>query len=279
MGIPFYLVLEKQRRELEGGGVLPVRSLAYHEEHPYPELQVVRGVQICCRLRGDSERCGMEINGKRFSVRYPHLLIKRPNEVHRMIDGKWASAFYVAYPAEALEEIRRIGFEDSFTVCELPDSRELSGLFLRFQEFAGCSEDFGIADRIDLLAFQMMRELLLIRKRSRTPLAAADRKIREIASFLRMNFLKENDLDQIARHFGFSRRNFSRRWEKSGYPPPARFLFMLRMEEAKRLLAETSTPIWKIAELLHYQRSAWFCFAFRRLTGETPLHYRKRFRK
>ena len=156
----------------------------------------------------------------------------------------------------------------------MPDSRELSGLFLRFQELAGCSEEFGMADRID----QMTRELLLIRKRSRTPLAAADRKIREIASFLRMNFLKENDLDQIARHFGFSRRNFSRHWEKSGYPP-ARFLFILRREEAKRLPAETSTPIWKIAEHLHYQQSTWFCFAFRRYLGETPLHDRRRFRK
>ena len=55
--------------------------------------------------------------------------------------------------------------------------------------------------------------------------------------------------------------------------------FYARMEEAKRLLAETSTPIWKIAEHLHYQQSAWFCFAFRRYVGETPLHYRRRFRK
>lgn len=274
MAVSFYLNLENRQRELHA--VPAVRSMAYHLEHPSLRLQLIRGVQICFRFGGDTDGCSVDIDGRRYAGRYPHLLIKRPGETHRISEPGWNNSFYFTYADESLDELRRCGLDDDLVLCELPDSPELNGLFLRIQELAGHSEGFGAADRIDMLCFQMFQEVLLIRKRGRTPLAESDEKIRRIASYLRLNFQQEIDFDELARKSGLSRRTFSRHWERTGYPPPAQFLFELRMGEAKRLLAETPLPVWEIAYRLHYRGCAWFCAAFRRHAGETPLQYRRR---
>lgn len=276
MSVPFILNFEKKERMLENPQIPPVRSLAHLVFHPYSSTMFVDTLQFCCGFGGDTEICRRVVNGREYICRYPHIFIKRPNEFHVVKEGKFNTAIYFTYDRKYADAIRALGVEDELSLCPMPESAAFHALFMQLQEFARHSEEFGVVDRIDMLCFQIVREILLARKLEQTPLAEADEKIRRIASYLRLNCMQEIDFDELARQHGFSRRTFSRHWEKSGYPSPAQFLFELRMMEAKRLLAETSTPIWKIAELLHYQGSAWFCFSFRKHTGETPLGFRKR---
>ncbi len=276
MSVPFILNFEKKERMLENPQIPPVRSLAHHVFHPYSSTMFVDTLQFCCCFGGDTEICRRVVNGREYICRYPHIFIKRPNEFHVVKEGKFNTGIYFTYDRKYADAIRALGVEDELSLCPMPESAAFHALFMQLQEFARHSEEFGVVDRIDMLCFQIVREILLARKLEQTPLAEADEKIRRIASYLRLNCMQEIDFDELARQHGFYRRTFSRHWEKSGYPSPAQFLFELRMMEAKRLLAETSTPIWKIAELLHYQGSAWFCFSFRKHTGETPLGFRKR---
>lgn len=276
MSVPFILNFEKKERMLENPQIPPVRSLAHLVFHPYSSTMFVDTLQFCCCFGGDTEICRRVVNGREYICRYPHIFIKRPNEFHVVKEGKFNTVIYFTYDRKYADAIRGLGVEDELSLCPMPESAAFHALFMQLQEFARHSEEFGVVDRIDMLCFQIVREILLARKLEQTPLAEVDEKIRRIASYLRLNCMQEIDFDELARQHGFSRRTFSRHWEKSGYPSPAQFLFELRMMEAKRLLAETSTPIWKIAELLHYQGSAWFCFSFRKHTGETPLGFRKR---
>lgn len=276
MSVPFILNFEKKERMLENPQIPPVRSLAHLVFHPYSSTMFVDTLQFCCCFSGDTKICRRVVNGREYICRYPHIFIKRPNEFHEVKEGKFNTVIYFTYDRKYADAIRALGVEDELSLCPMPESAAFHALFMQLQEFARHSEEFGVVDRIDMLCFQIVREILLARKLEQTPLAEADEKIRRIASYLRLNCMQEIDFDELARQHGFSRRTFSRHWEKSGYPSPAQFLFELRMMEAKRLLAETSTPIWKIAELLHYQGSAWFCFSFRKHTGETPLGFRKR---
>ena len=244
MSVPFILNFEKKERMLENPQIPPVRSLAHLVFHPYSSTMFVDTLQFCCCFGGDTEICRRVVNGREYICRYPHIFIKRPNEFHVVKEGKFNTVIYFTYDRKYADAIRALGVEDELSLCPMPESAAFHALFMQLQEFARHSEEFGVVDRIDMLCFQIVREILLARKLEQTPLAEADEKIRRIASYLR--------------------------------PSPAQFLFELRMMEAKRLLAETSTPIWKIAELLHYQGSAWFCFSFRKHTGETPLGFRKR---
>ena len=248
MSVPFILNFEKKERMLENPQIPPVRSLAHLVFHPYSSTMFVDTLQFCCCFSGDTEICRRVVNGREYICRYPHIFIKRPNEFHVVKEGKFNTVIYFTYDWKYADAIRALGVEDELSLCPMPESAAFHALFMQLQEFARHSEEFGVVDRI----------------------------IRRIASYLRLNCMQKIDFDELARQHGFSRRTFSRHWEKSGYPSPAQFLFELRMMEAKRLLAETSTPIWKIAELLHYQGSAWFCFSFRKHTGETPLGFRKR---
>lgn len=49
-----------------------------------------------------------------------------------------------------------------------------------------------------------------------------------------------------------------------------------RIEEAKRLLVQTATPIYEIAELLLFNHSSHFSRVFKSITGVTPKEYRER---
>lgn len=48
-----------------------------------------------------------------------------------------------------------------------------------------------------------------------------------------------------------------------------------RIEESKRLLLQTSTPIYEIAELLLFSSASHFSRVFKEFTGTTPLKYRQ----
>ncbi len=274
MDVAFILYLAQQPRELET--VLPVYSLAEHVERPVMAEQTIRGVQICYRFSGNAETAVVEIDGKRYEARYPVLLIKRPGETHRSPSPERNSGFYFTYRAEALDELRARGLDDDLVMCELPQTPEIAAGFRQLRELAKHAGEFGAADRIDMLSLRLFQEFLLARKKHQSPLEEEDEKLRRIVSHLQRNFLDEIDLDELAKGSGFSRRTFSRRWARTGLPPPAQYLFELRMAEAKRLLTETALPVWEISQRLRYRGSAWFCAAFRRHTGETPLQYRRR---
>ena len=47
------------------------------------------------------------------------------------------------------------------------------------------------------------------------------------------------------------------------------------MELSKKLLEDTTLPIWRIAEYLNFETSNYFSSSFRRRFGISPLTYRK----
>jgi YesN/AraC family two-component response regulator len=53
------------------------------------------------------------------------------------------------------------------------------------------------------------------------------------------------------------------------------YIVMRRMDEAKKLVRATSLRISEIAERLGYQDIAYFSNTFKKMTGKTPLEYRK----
>lgn len=276
MSVSFLLNLEQQPREL--AAVPPVRSMAYLREHPTIPQLLSGCVQFCLRFSGSGSSAVIEIDGKRYEEEYPQLLIKRPGELIRVPRPEWNNCFFFTYREEYFDRFRACGLDDAFVVCKQVLTPEISALFRRIQALAEHPGAFGATDRIDMLCFQMFQELMLACRRMQCPQTEEDEKIRRIVSHLQRNFTDEIDLEELARNAGFSLRTFSRRWKRTGLPPPARYLFDLRMEEAERLLAETALPVWEISRRLNYRNSAWFCAAFRRRTGETPLQFRRRHR-
>ncbi|MFZ7127353.1 MAG: helix-turn-helix domain-containing protein [Desulfobacterales bacterium] len=73
-------------------------------------------------------------------------------------------------------------------------------------------------------------------------------------------------------------RTFKRRFKKATGLTPIAYVQRLRVEDAKRRLERTQTPVEEISWKVGYEDPAFFRRLFRRTTGLSPGAYRKRFR-
>lgn len=75
---------------------------------------------------------------------------------------------------------------------------------------------------------------------------------------------------------GVSHEHFNRVFTQSVGVTPGRYLRGIRIENAKKLLAETNDTIEIIAKTTGFEGGNYFCRVFKTETGETPGQYRRR---
>ena len=86
-------------------------------------------------------------------------------------------------------------------------------------------------------------------------------------------------VEDLAESICMSPFHFARMFKKSTGEAPHEYLTRLRMDEAKRLLAETSEPLATIAARVGYRTQAHFTGVFHERTGVTPRAFRIRARR
>ena len=79
----------------------------------------------------------------------------------------------------------------------------------------------------------------------------------------------------LASTAGYSADHFTRAFKEALGRTPQDFVVHARIERARQLLAESSLPIGRIAELLGYASPYFFSRQFRQLTGRTPREHRR----
>ncbi|MDR6497605.1 transcriptional regulator GlxA family with amidase domain [Burkholderia ambifaria] len=84
-------------------------------------------------------------------------------------------------------------------------------------------------------------------------------------------------LARLSDHVAMSERTLHRRFRDAVGAPPLRYLQTLRIEVAKRLLAETKLAIDTVCERVGYADISGFRQLFKRETGISPGEYRRRF--
>jgi transcriptional regulator GlxA family with amidase domain len=83
--------------------------------------------------------------------------------------------------------------------------------------------------------------------------------------------------DGMRRRSGLSERSFARRFRAATGHSPIAYVQRLRIEDAKRRLERTDTPVERIAWEVGYEDPAAFRRLFRRIAGVSPGAYRRRF--
>ena len=94
-------------------------------------------------------------------------------------------------------------------------------------------------------------------------------------AFLRENLSQKVTLDQIADACNMSVSSMESKFRAITGKSVYGYMIQLRMEEAMRLLCETSYSITQIAERCGYENLFYFCNAFKKHTKMTPSEYRK----
>ncbi len=253
-----------------------VRSVGCFTALQLPHRQRVEGVQFCYRFYADSNWIQFDHDGHTRGGGFPQFLVKRPGEWVETDSEAKLDVFWVSFDDAELPWFRERGLPDDLTISELNLSARQLALIRDLQELCTHSAEPGAADRIDLLALELTAETLLKIEEERSPNSRPEREISRIASWLQLHFSDEIDFDELAGKHGFSRRSFFRHWNNCHAETPAQYVARLRLEEARRLLCNTTWSIGRIALTLGYNSETYFSGVFRKSEHQTPTEYRKR---
>ena|SRR5438128_6205582 len=128
------------------------------------------------------------------------------------------------------------------------------------------------------LAIHLLRSYLTVRKSAQIELSRVglvDRRLRRALEFMHDNYARELALEEIAASAYLSEYHFARLFKQVTGATPHVYLANLRIEKARRLLAETAHPIIEIAAMVGYQSQSHFTKIFKAITGLTPRAYRE----
>ncbi|HEX6048890.1 MAG TPA: helix-turn-helix domain-containing protein [Gemmatimonadaceae bacterium] len=105
-----------------------------------------------------------------------------------------------------------------------------------------------------------------------------DAEIEGAQRWLHDHFSVANPVEQMIKRSKLAERTFKRRFVSATGLTPIVYVQRLRVEDAKRRLERTDTPVDEISWKVGYEDSAFFRRLFKRTTGLAPGAYRKRFR-
>ncbi|WP_313384509.1 AraC family transcriptional regulator [Chishuiella sp.] len=102
-----------------------------------------------------------------------------------------------------------------------------------------------------------------------------DKKLLEIADYLRDNLEKNLTIDDIAKKFGLSSRTLSRKFKDGLGINYVRFLRSLRITRSLELISKNQFNMYEIAMLVGYNSLSSFSNVFYKVTGIRPTEYSK----
>lgn len=105
-----------------------------------------------------------------------------------------------------------------------------------------------------------------------------DAAIRAAQEWIATHFSVASPLEEMLRRSGLAERTFKRRFTTATGMSPIAYVQRLRIEEAKRRLERTATPVDEISWKVGYEEPTFFRRLFKRVTGLTPIAYRRRFK-
>jgi transcriptional regulator GlxA family with amidase domain len=104
-----------------------------------------------------------------------------------------------------------------------------------------------------------------------------DAEITDAQEWLATAFSIANPVEEMVKRSKLAERTFKRRFADATGLAPLVYVQRLRIEDAKRRLERTNSPVDEISWRVGYEDAAFFRRLFKRTTGMTPGAYRRRF--
>lgn len=115
----------------------------------------------------------------------------------------------------------------------------------------------------------------LIARKSSDLVAVKHTGVAKGLTFLLRHFHEPIGVDDLARAAAMSRRGFHQSFVEHVGHPPGHELQRVRLDHARRLLAQSDMKMQSVAEQCGYQSTNSFWFAFKQAFGVSPKEYRK----
>ncbi len=109
--------------------------------------------------------------------------------------------------------------------------------------------------------------------------APSDEHIRRVIEYAAQNITEPLPLSALAAISGYSLSRFKTRFREETGQTPALYVNACKVEQAKLALEGTDRSVTDIAYDLGWSSGNYFCTVFKKLTGVSPLQYRKQSRE
>lgn len=254
-----------------------VKEVGYTHGGTYPEREIVylEKLEICLRLYSQEAEAVEYINSVRHVVKYPHVVLKMPGVPHRFTVQVPRESVYFAYAPEMVASLREVLPFPEQVIWEICPGDLENRLISEMTDLMERSQEYGVADRIDLVAFQLMELLFFRQNYTAAHPDCNEAKIRSIASYFQLHFRENIDVLRLVARFGMSRSTFIRHWRRLFPQTPGQYILNLKLQTACRSLEENpNLPIQTLSRSLNFQDAAYFCALFKQHFGMTPRQYR-----
>lgn len=104
-----------------------------------------------------------------------------------------------------------------------------------------------------------------------------DKEILEMQSFIENNYAEKFTIGDLARKVNVSKRTFERRFKQATANNPNEYVQRVRMEAAKKYFEASRKNVSEVMYDVGYADTKAFRDVFKKITGVTPMEYRKKF--
>jgi len=107
----------------------------------------------------------------------------------------------------------------------------------------------------------------------------SDKDIMEVQSFLEKHLQSKVTISEVATQHNMTERTLIRRFKNACNTTPGQYLQSLRIEQARKLLETSNTPLESLISAVGYEDPSSFTRLFKKATGMSPSQYRAKFKR
>jgi len=188
----------------------------------------------------------------------------------------------LAYQAEIdiPNEIALLSAGDDESVCEMAfPSLSSIGLPARQVGMAAAEVLIALLDGEDVPTEPILFGPVGVTERGSTDmLAVDDPDIAKALRFIRTHAIEGITVANVLKQVAMARRTFEAQFQQLFGRSPGAEIRRVRVNHARKLLAETNLSIYQIASSSGFCDGEYFAHAFKKVVGMPPSHYRRQFR-
>ena len=106
-----------------------------------------------------------------------------------------------------------------------------------------------------------------------------DEVVEKAQEYIEDNFREKISMEELSRQFAVGRRNFDRRFIKATGNTPVEYHQRVKIESAKKAFETTRKNITEVMFEVGYADEKAFREVFKKITGMSPLEYKKKYNK
>lgn len=218
-----------------------------------------------------------QINDRLFPVRAHQLVVVNPNVIHTEVSLESHPLEYIVLGIEGLEFTISDTSEGSFCVYTFDGNNDVLPCMRKIlTEMQNRESNFQILCQayMDIIVVQLMRNASVsaVPIHSRLP---ANRQCATVKRYIDHHYKENLTLDELAEKVSISKYHMAHAFKREYGVSPINYIIDCRIQEGKRLLAETDLAPSQIASILGFSSSSYFCKTFSNIEGTSPTEYRK----